>query len=196
MSNPPTLYEDRDIVVIDKPCGIGVVAGRNDDDALAVQLGLLVCHRLDVGTSGVLVLARTALGQRKISEAFASGAVEKTYLALCHGKLPEEGLVDVPLGDWKRGRVQIGRGRNAVTRFQVERRSGSRLRVLAFPQTGRTHQVRAHLAWSGAAIVGDEDYGGPPSTRVFLHALRVVLPWPSPDARLELGAPEPSGFEP
>jgi RluA family pseudouridine synthase len=195
MSNPPTLYEDRDIVVVDKPCGIGVVAGRNDDDALAAQLSLLVCHRLDVGTSGVLVLARTALGQRKISEAFASGAVEKTYLALCQGKLPDEGLVDVPLGDWKRGRVQIGRGRNAVTRFQVERRNGPRLRVYAFPQTGRTHQVRAHLAWSGAPIVGDEDYGGPPGARVFLHALRIVLPWPNTGARLDLTAPEPPGFD-
>jgi len=195
MSGPPILYEDRDIVVVDKPVGIGVVAGRNDDNALAAQLGLLVCHRLDVGTSGALVLARTAGGQRTISEAFALGTVEKTYLALCQGTLPDAGLVEVPLGDWKRGRVQIGRGRAAVTRFEVERRNGSRLRVHAFPQTGRTHQVRAHLAWRGAPIVGDEDYGGPPSTRVFLHALRIVLPWPSTAARLELTAPEPPGFD-
>ena len=195
MNSPQVLYEDAHIVVVDKPSGIGVVSGRNDDDALAARLGLLVCHRLDVGTSGALVLARTALGQRTISEAFAEAKVEKTYLALCQGTLPDSGLVEVPLGDWKRGRVQIGRGRNAITRFEVARRNGSRLRVYAFPHTGRTHQIRAHLAWSGAPIVGDEDYGGPPSTRIFLHALRVALPWPSTGDRLEVSAPEPAGFD-
>lgn len=196
MTVPVRLYEDEHIAIIDKPVGIGVQSGRDGEAALADQLGLRICHRLDVGTSGVLVLARTAHGQRVISEAFAAGTVLKTYLALCQGVLPDAVLVDVPLGEWKRGRVQIGKGKPARTRLTVEERVGARLRVLAHPETGRTHQVRAHLSQAGAPIVGDEDYGGPPAPRIFLHALRVVLPWPSPADRLTIDAPEPPGFHP
>lgn len=196
MSRVPTLYADDGIVVVDKPAGIGVVPGRHDDASLAASLGLLVCHRLDVGTSGALVLARTPDAQRRLSAAFAEGAVAKTYLALCAGTLPDAGVVDLPLGEWKRGRVQIGRGRPARTRYTVEARAGARLRVVAHPETGRTHQIRAHLSAAGAPIVGDEDYGGPPAPRIHLHAWQVVLPWPTPQRRLTVTAPEPPGFTP
>ncbi len=196
MTPPVVLYRDEHLEVVDKPTGIGVQSGRSGEDALADLLGLRVCHRLDVGTSGVLVLARTAMGQRVISEAFASGTVRKTYLALCEGSLADELLVDLPLGEWKRGRVQIGRGKPARTHLTVDQRIATRLRVIARPETGRTHQIRAHLCSVGAPIVGDEDYGGPPATRIFLHALRVVLPWPGPADRLTVESPEPPGFHP
>lgn len=194
MSAAPTLYDDHGIVVVDKPSGVGVVPGRHDDASLAAELGLLVCHRLDVGTSGALVLARTADAQRRMSEAFAAAAVHKTYLAVCVGALPDDGAVDLPLGEWKRGRVQIGRGRPARTRYRVDARVGARLRVLAYPETGRTHQIRAHLSAAGAPIVGDEDYGGPPAPRILLHAAEVVLPWPTARDRLTVRAPEPAEF--
>jgi len=193
---PAVLYQDAHLEVVDKPIGVGTQAGRAGEPGLDDLLGLRVCHRLDVGTSGVLVLARTAHGQRVISAAFEAGAVQKTYLALCQGHLPDEGTVDVPLGEWKRGRVQIGKGRPAVTRFTVVARGGGRVTVLAHPETGRTHQVRAHLCSLGAPIVGDEDYGGPPGPRIFLHALRLVLPWPTASDRLTVESPEPPGFRP
>lgn len=191
-----TLYRDADLEIVDKPVGIGVTAGRDDERSLAADRGLLVCHRLDVGTSGVLVLARTPGGQRQISEAFANGDVEKEYLAVCAGPLADDGIIDVPLGEWKRGRVQIGKGRPARTRFEVTERANGRCRVMLRPETGRTHQIRAHLCSVGAPIVGDEDYGGPPAPRILLHALRVVLPWPRPGDRLVVTAPEPPGFHP
>ena len=112
------------------------------------------------------------------------------------GSLADELLVDLPLGEWKRGRVQIGRGKPARTHLTVDQRIATRLRVIARPETGRTHQIRAHLCSVGAPIVGDEDYGGPPATRIFLHALRVVLPWPGPADRLTVESPEPPGFHP
>ncbi len=193
---PVVLYQDAHIEIVDKPVGIGTQGGRAGERGLAELLDLRVCHRLDVGTSGVLVLARTAHGQRVISAAFEGGTVKKTYLALCQGQLPDEGAVDLPLGEWKRGRVQIGKGRPALTRFTVLARSGTRATVLAHPETGRTHQVRAHLCSVGAPIVGDEDYGGPPAPRIFLHALRLVLPWPTAGDRLTIESPEPPGFRP
>ncbi len=197
MSGVPTiLYRDAHLEIVDKPTGVAVAAGRDGDHASSLlgQLGLRLCHRLDVGTSGVLVLARTEHGQRLVSAAFERGAVEKTYLALVAGDLSDAGVVDLPLGDWKRGRVQIGRGRPARTRFAVLARGVHRARVHAWPETGRTHQIRAHLSAVGAPIVGDEDYGGPAAARIYLHAARIVLPWPTADDRLVIEASEPAGF--
>jgi tRNA pseudouridine32 synthase/23S rRNA pseudouridine746 synthase len=194
---PPILYQDRHLVVFDKPAGQHVVPPRAGGPALSTETGLYVCHRLDVGTSGVLVMARSAGGHRRINEAFAERRVEKRYVAVVTAPtLPDSGEVDVPLGEWKRSRVVIGKGRDARSRYRVLWRTEGRVGVEVEPVTGRTHQVRAHLAWLGAPILGDEDYGGRPADRIYLHAWRLVLPWPGPADRLELEAPLPPGFTP
>lgn len=191
---PAILYQDRHLVVFDKPAGVPVVPGRDGGPALSTETGWLVCHRLDAGTSGVLVMAKSAAGHRMVNAAFAERRVEKVYAAVCTGALPDAGTVDVPLGEWKRGRVVIGRGKPSLTRYVVSWRGADRMGVEAHPVTGRTHQVRAHLAHAGGPILGDVDYGGRPAERIYLHAWRLVLPWPDPGDRLTIEAPLPEGF--
>jgi tRNA pseudouridine32 synthase / 23S rRNA pseudouridine746 synthase len=190
-----TLYRDRHLEVLEKPAGIPVIPPRQGGPNLAEQLGLMVCHRLDTETSGVLVMARSAAGHRVISQAFAEGRVEKEYAAVVVGDLPDEGESDVPLGAWHRGRVAIGRGKPARTRWTVRWRKDGRAGVLVRPLTGRTHQIRAHLSHAGAPILGDEAYGGPPADRLYLHAWAVRLPWPGPDDKLEIRSALPPAFE-
>lgn len=158
------------------------------------ETGLMVCHRLDVDTSGVLVMAQSAAGHRTINAAFADRRVEKGYLAICEGELPDTGECRLPLGEWKRGRVQVGVGKPSLTRWRVRARQGTRLLVEAFPETGRTHQVRAHLGASGAPLLGDEAYGGPAGWGLMLHAWWIVLPWPGAQDRLFLTVPPPPAF--
>lgn len=191
-----TLHRDRHIQILDKPVGVPVVPARDGGNSLATETGLRVCHRLDRDTSGVLVMARSLAGQRQVSEAFATGRVRKQYLAVVVGELPDAGEVDLPIGEWKRGRVKIGEGRAARTRFTVRWRAEGRIGVLAEPITGRTHQIRAHLASLGAPLLGDPTYGGPEADRLYLHAWRLRLPWPGPDDALEVEAPVPPGFDP
>lgn len=159
------------------------------------ETGLLVVHRLDTDTSGCLVMARSTAGQRMLSEAFATRNVEKTYLAVVVGPLPDVGETDAPIGEWKRGRVSVGRGgKHARTAWRVLWREGDRAGVEVWPHTGRTHQIRAHLGALGAPLVGDPTYGGPEAERLYLHAWRIVLPWPGAGDRLVVTSPPPPGF--
>jgi 23S rRNA-/tRNA-specific pseudouridylate synthase len=190
-----TLHLDRHIQVLDKPVGIDVVPARAAGPSIEGETGLLVCHRLDRETSGCLVMARTPEGQRQMSQAFADGRVQKEYLAVVAGSLPDSGEIDLPLGEWKRGRVQIGRGRPAQTRFEVRWRAGGRVGVLVRPLTGRTHQIRAHLASLGAPLLGDPTYGGPDADRLYLHAWRVFLPASASTAACWVESPVPPGFD-
>lgn len=199
------LYQDRHLQVIDKPAGIPTIPPRTGGMSIATESGLLVCHRLDTDTSGVLVLAKSAAGQRLISVAFEERRVRKGYLA--HGvgaplaggstlvaALPDEGSCTLALGEWQRGRVQIGRGRSAETRWSVRDRRENHLLIEAFPLTGRTHQVRAHLSASGAPLWGDEAYGGPAAPSLGLHAWWIELPWPNAGDRLLIVTPPPPAF--
>lgn len=192
----PILYQDAHIVVVDKPAGLPVSPTRTSADSVETRTGWTPCHRLDEGTSGVLVLARTPAALARVNAAFAHRDVQKQYLAVVAGTPAEAFTVEVPLGDWKRGRVVIGRGRDARTRFTRRWQVGGRAGVLAEPETGRTHQIRAHLCEAGTPIVGDLDYGGPAAERLYLHAWRLVLPWPAAPSPLPLVAPPPPGFEP
>ena len=106
-------------------------------------------------------------------------------------KIADEVEVDLPLGEWKRGRVRLGEGRAARTRFVVRWRRDGLTGVLCLPVTGRTHQIRAHLCHLDAPIVGDPSYGGPESDRLYLHSWRVHLDWPE---KRTVEAPIPSGF--
>lgn len=191
-----TLYSDRHLAILDKPAGIPVIPARGGGASIVGETGLLVVHRLDADTSGVLVMARTTAGQRMASAAFLERRVEKAYAAVVapRGALADEGVVDLPIGRWHRGRVSVGSGKEALTRWELRWRDGVRAGVLARPVTGRTHQVRAHLAAAGAPIVGDPMYGGPGAERLYLHAWTLRLPWPGADDVLEIESPLPPGF--
>jgi 23S rRNA pseudouridine1911/1915/1917 synthase len=165
-----------------------------------------VVHRLDRETSGVTLLARTPEAARALAAAFRDGAPEKTYLAICaRAPEPPEGRLDAPLGKDPRraGRraVRPG-GEPAATRYRTLAvgPAGAAL-VEARPETGRTHQIRAHLAHLGAPLVGDVRYGGPravsgfPVPRTMLHARRLALAHPVTGERLALEAPLPEDFE-
>ena len=205
------LLERPELIVINKPAGmpsqplrageLGTVA-----NALAARWpecatigddlrdGGLV-HRLDIGTSGVLVAARTPETYRALRDAFGAGLVSKTYLAITCGT-PVSRECDAPL--LQRGRrvvVDHTDGLAAYTSFVVERASATHALVRCDAQTGRMHQVRAHLAHVGAPIAGDSLYGGSPvagDDSFFLHAATMSLPLAGETLQLE--APMPARF--
>jgi 23S rRNA pseudouridine1911/1915/1917 synthase len=205
------LYADADLVAVDKPAGVPaqptLTSDRGTVSALAAALvggDLEVVHRLDRETSGVTVLARTRTAAAALSEAFRAGSPEKTYLALCaRAPDPPEGRVDAPLGKDRRRpgsrRVDPG-GDAAATRYRTLAASPSGALVEARPETGRTHQIRVHLAHLGAPLLGDPRYGGPRRVgdlgvpRVMLHARRLELRHPATGALLALEAPVPEDF--
>ncbi|MGQ3051963.1 MAG: RluA family pseudouridine synthase [Roseateles sp.] len=177
------LHADDRLVVIDKPAGLLSVPGRSEPDCAsarvqAVHPDALVVHRLDQATSGLLLFARGAQAQRVFSAEFAERRVGKLYVAVVAGRLGGEGLIDMPLGaDWpNRPRQQVDHehGKASQTRWRVLAREGAHTRVALEPLSGRTHQLRVHLAHLGHAILGDTLYAGADiaaaSPRLLLHA--------------------------
>jgi len=152
-------------------------------------------HRLDIGTSGVLVAARTEAAYRALRDAFGGGLADKQYLAITDGR-PVARECDAPLAQrGKRAVVDHTDGLAAHTAFTVERATASHALVRCTARTGRMHQVRAHLAYAGAPIAGDELYGGAPLAGFdgfFLHAARIELPLAG--GPLIALAPEPERF--
>jgi 23S rRNA pseudouridine1911/1915/1917 synthase len=205
------LVERAELVVIAKPAGIpsqplragelGTIANglahrfpecaAIGDDA---RDGGLV-HRLDIGTSGALVAARTPEAYRALRDAFAAGQVSKHYLAITDGQ-PAARECDAPLAQrGKRVAVDAAEGLPAYTELVVERTSPDHALVRCIAQTGRMHQVRAHLAHLGASITGDTLYGGAAlhgQDGFFLHALSIALPVGA--ERLTVEAPLPDRF--
>jgi 23S rRNA pseudouridine1911/1915/1917 synthase len=171
-----------------------------------------IVHRLDRGTSGVMVVARHDRAHRGLAAQFRDRTVEKTYLALVWGDVPAAKLrVDAPLGRDRVHRKRISsrtsHPRAATTEFIVRERYAGLTLVEARPKTGRTHQIRAHLKSIGHPIVGDAEYGGersrslPPGplrdrlavvNRIILHALRLSFTHPCTGERLTLEAPLPA----
>lgn len=197
---PPILYEDDDVIAIDKPCGMAsaptrtAAAGTAHDAVLetlrARKRGparLWVVHRLDVGTSGVLVFAKTREAAAALSAAFAGGRVEKEYLArVATAPTDAGGTIDLALAvEGRRARVDP-KGRPARTDWEVVATDDRGALLRLRPHTGRMHQLRAHLQAIGHPIVGDRAYGGPPGTRLMLHAERLVLPHPRTGARVTI----------
>jgi 23S rRNA pseudouridine1911/1915/1917 synthase len=164
------------------------------EPAYDVRDGGLV-HRLDIGTSGALIAARDPATYRTLRDAFAAGLVEKQYLAITDGR-PVARECDAPLA--QRGRrvvVDQTDGLEAYTAFEVERATATHALVRCTAQTGRMHQVRAHLATVGAPIVGDTLYGGTPlpdHAGFFLHAARVTFL--AGTERIAIDAPLPAAF--
>ena len=192
------VFEDPDVVVVDKPAGLVVHPGAGHDRATLVH-GLLarypdmagvgdpyrpgIVHRLDRGTSGLLVVARTERAHRSLVEQMRSHEPERVYCALVWGH-PEasSGIVDAPVGRSSRNPMRMAvteRGRPARTRYTVERRYAEPAQVAALTcqlETGRTHQIRVHLRAIGHPVVGDPTYGAGRGgdvfglSRPFLHA--------------------------
>lgn len=180
------LFEDDDVLVVNKPAGVTAqpTPGRAGDslvDLASAHLGYPagLVHRLDRETSGVTVFGKHPAATAALAEAFREGRAQKEYRAVTAPGLPQEGRIALPLsrdpsrpGRWRASAK--ANGVPAVTRF-ARLADGPTPVVALFPETGRTHQLRAHLAGIGHPIVGDSLYGGPPGPRCLLHALRLTI---------------------
>jgi len=177
------LHADDRMVVIDKPAGMLSVPGRTEPDCASARVqqlypDALIVHRLDQATSGLLLFARGEQAQRELSADFAERRVGKLYVAVVAGRLEGDGLIDLPVGaDWPnrpRQQVSVDGGKPSQTRWHVLAHEGRHTRVTLEPLTGRTHQLRVHLAHVGHAILGDSLYAAPDiaaaSPRLLLHA--------------------------
>lgn len=202
------LHEEAGWFAVDKPAGVVVVPARGEAPesslwrALEAERGetLFVVHRIDRGTSGVVAFARTAEAHRAWSTAFEKGRVEKVYLALTHGA-PPAGEVRAALVEAERGRMRVAgpgeAGKPARSLVSVVRRWAEVALVEVAPRTGRTHQIRVHLAHLGHPILHDPLYGAPPASplpieRLALHASRLVSPHEL--GGVEVSAPLPADF--
>jgi 23S rRNA pseudouridine1911/1915/1917 synthase len=205
------LYADAEIVAVDKPAGIPAQATLTSDsgtlpEVVAALLGapVTLVHRLDRETSGVTVFARTRDAAAALAEAFRAGTPAKTYLALCgRSPAPPEGRIDAPLAKdpARAGLRRVDpRGDAAATRYRTLRAGAHAALVEARPETGRTHQIRVHLAHLGAPLLGDARYGGARRVgevaipRVMLHARRLEVLHPATGAAIVFEAPVPQDF--
>lgn len=198
------VYLDEHLIVVDKPAGLLAVPGRSEADCMAARVQACwpdarVVHRLDMATSGLLLLARGAEMQRRLSQAFATRGVFKRYVAIVHGDMPgDHGEIDLPLAaDWpRRPRQQVDRlhGKPALTRWRVQARdtAAGTTRLALEPVTGRSHQLRVHLLAHGHPIVGDALYGPPlPAARLLLHAEHLALAHPYDGRPIGFDSPAP-----
>ena len=202
------LYKDRDLIAINKPAGLLSVSSRKDKEPHALgmlrdQLSrrnklikLWPVHRIDRDTSGVLLFATS----RDMREAVMKGwkAAGKTYLAIVEGcPQPAEGTIDQPLRlDPVMYQMHVGQhpdAKRAVTHFTTERNVGQRTLLRVALETGRQHQIRAHLAWLGHPVVGDQRYGTA-GIRMGLHALRLSITRPGTNKQLVFETPAPADF--
>jgi 23S rRNA pseudouridine1911/1915/1917 synthase len=208
------IYEDADVLVIDKPAGLvvhpapGHATGTLVNAILAHVPAMLttttnatrpgIVHRLDKDTSGLLIVAKHDAALRFLSHQFKERTTEKVYVALVHGHLvPALGKIDAPIGRDPRHRQRmavVADGRQAQTSYRVLRYLDGFTLLEAMPHTGRTHQIRVHLASIGHPVAGDPVYGPRRSvlglSRQFLHAARLRLHLPSGELR-EFASPLP-----
>jgi tRNA pseudouridine32 synthase/23S rRNA pseudouridine746 synthase len=201
------LYEDEDILAVNKPEGLVAVPERRRVEQSLIEMlstqraeKLYIVHRIDRETSGVIVFARNAEAHRQLNRQFETRSVEKVYLALVHGIIrDDQGEIDKPLRQFGSGRVGVDdqRGKASVTEFRVLDRLPAFTLLEVRPRTGRRHQIRVHLYSIGHSVVGDPLYGEQAVQRSYprlmLHARRLSLHLPS-GQRLTLEAPIPESF--
>jgi 23S rRNA pseudouridine1911/1915/1917 synthase len=220
------LYEDGEVAVINKPAGMIIHPGAGAETGTMVaallhhfggMAGLSnvggplrpgIVHRLDKGTSGAVVIAKTDAAHKRLVEEFRDRTVKKTYLALLHGRLKgEAGTIDLPVARdlRRRSRMTARRreGRQARTDWRARFRLGAFTFIEADLHTGRTHQIRVHFSALGCPVVGDTLYGAPRQERVqgkllppldrnFLHAARLAFSHPITGKQVEVRAPIPA----
>src|SRR5215216_5571560 len=207
------VYEDADVIVVNKPAGMvvhpapghprGTLANALLSHVPGISVGGSqrpgIVHRLDKDTSGLIVAAKTDRGRTSLVTQWESRSVEKTYLALVAGSVvDEEAIIDAPIGRDPKNRQRMAvvrSGRPAVTRFRIVERFPSTTLLEVFIETGRTHQIRVHLAFIGHPVVGDQLYGrvrqtDPHVERQFLHASALAFQLPDGE-RLRLESPLP-----
>ena len=190
------LYEDREIAVIHKPEGLLSVPGKDAAQPSVYALmrskypeatGPLIVHRLDMSTSGVMMIAKTEFAYHRLQKAFLNHQIQKKYVAIISGKdIPEKGIISLPLMpdylDRPRQIVDHEQGKEAITEYEVlEPVDDSHLRIALYPKTGRTHQLRVHCAHHeglNAPILGDPLYGNEKASRLHLHAEEITFEHP------------------
>lgn len=202
------LYEDADLVVIEKPAGLLSVPGRLPEHRDSAYLRVLkkyphakITHRLDMATSGILMFAKHRDAEVAVSKMFQARTVKKNYIALVQAKLLGEGSVDVPLiTDWEnrpRQIVHFELGKAAKTLYQALAydESADITRVLLTPITGRSHQLRVHMQYIGHPITGDKLYHPEPAQsplkRMALHASYLAFQQPLSGESVEIKAQIP-----
>lgn len=191
-----TLYEDREIAVIHKPEGLLSVPGKDAAQPSVYALmrskypeatGPLIVHRLDMSTSGVMMIAKTEFAYHRLQKAFLNHQIQKKYVAIISGKvIPEKEIISLPLMpdylDRPRQIVDHEQGKEAITEYEVlEPVDDFHLRIALYPKTGRTHQLRVHCAHQeglNAPILGDPLYGNEKAARLHLHAEEITFEHP------------------
>jgi len=201
------LYDDEDLVAIDKPPGMLAVAAASEREETALALlrehlsrngravNLWPAHRIDRETSGVMLFTKSREAQRAVQANWE--AAHKVYIALVEGTpRPSHGLIDQPLLEDQALFVRVSddpEAKEARTFYRTLEARGERALLSITLDTGRRHQIRAHLAWLGHPIIGDPRYGSN-AARMGLHALRLELPHPHEGRRVTVEAPLPKWF--
>jgi 23S rRNA pseudouridine1911/1915/1917 synthase len=189
------VVEESGLLVVEKPAGLPVAAGRAGGTSLDVEVaaaypGATLAHRIDRDTSGLVLFALDAGGRRRVAGWLEGGALRRLYVAAVEGAPGGEVRIDAPIGpdpaDPRRMRAGVPGGKEAASVVRVRRRGGGRAILEVELETGRTHQIRVHLAAAGWPILGDRVYGGRVARRLALHA--AVLEWPG--RRVESPVPE------
>jgi 23S rRNA pseudouridine1911/1915/1917 synthase len=209
------LYQDDSVIAVNKPAGLTVHAGAGAHSGTLVnrlvhhfaslsqvggELRPGIVHRIDRTTSGVLLVAKTDAAHRALATQFAARTVEKTYLALVEGHVKQEsGRITKPIArdPVRRTRMtaRLAHGRQALTDYRVLQRFKEFTYLEVRIGTGRTHQIRAHLASLGHPVAGDRVYGAKPAERVFLHAWRIGFTSPDSGQRVTVEAPLPEELQ-
>lgn len=224
---PTILFEDSDVLVLSKPAGMIVnnadtsrmeftlqdfidknfpVKDKNGNEDFLKRSGIV--HRLDKETSGAIIIARNSKSFENLQLQFKERKIQKTYIALVHGRIVSEGIVNVPIGrlPWNRMRFGvISNGRESYTEFKVlkyylrkiKKKEEILSHIEVFPKTGRTHQIRVHLQYAGFPIVSDALYAGRKVyredkemlQRQFLHAHKIIFTHPVNNNVITVEAP-------
>jgi len=199
------LFEGDHLIVVDKPTGLCVIQPRHREagpplvELVSEHLGgkAWTVHRIDKGTSGVVLFAKDADAHRELSKAFEKREVEKTYLALVEGEIVAGGAVKSPLKDRGSGRVSVHpQGKPSETNYRPLRTDEKKTLLEVHPFSGRRHQIRVHLYSIGHRIVGDPLYGKAKGDegRMMLHAWKLTLPGGIWGEACEFESPAPDGF--